>query len=83
MLQFLKRLFRTDAPEEHHIVLGNGLIEVAYNATTKVVFVIDQTGSDTKTMEELQAWCEKQGWFLHAVIVNPPSIINRDLKHGN
>ena len=75
---FKKAPEKSDALDEHHIILGNGIIEVVYNHSTKTVFMLDQSGSDVKELEELQAWYHKQGWFLHAVTVLPPTIINRD-----
>jgi len=65
------------APQESQITLGSGMIEVAFNHTTKTVFILDQSGTgDVEALQDLLAWYRNQGWFLHAVTVMPPTIID-------
>ncbi len=60
-----------DAFEEHHIVMPG--LEISFNHATRTVFVIDQTGSvDTVALSELEDWYKSKGWFMHAVMVEPP-----------
>ena len=60
-----------DASEEHHIVLPG--LDIAINHTLKMVFVVDQTGTDDGyAMAELNKWIESKGYFLHAVTVLAP-----------
>ena len=71
MFNWLKKLLHTpDAPEEHHITLPG--IDVAFNHTLRIVFLIDQTGAtDDFALHQLNLWVEKHGYFLHGVSVAP------------
>jgi hypothetical protein len=64
-----------DAPEEHHITLASGILEVAFNVETKTVFMIDQTGSvDEAALIALEQWYTSKGWFLHVVAMLPSTV---------
>ena len=65
----------TDAIEEHHIVLGNGIIEISFHHASKTVFYLDQTtGASDQALGDLLEHLRSQGWFLHAVTVLPSTI---------
>ena len=61
-----------DAPQEHQIILPG--IEIAFNHTTKTVFMLDQTGADnTDPLRDLDEWFEKIGYHLHCIKIAPPA----------
>ena len=58
----------TDAPEEHLISLPG--LSIAFNHTLKIVFVVDQTGTqDMTTLRELEDYLKAQGYFMHCTVV--------------
>ena len=66
---------KSDAIEEHHIVLCNGIIEISFHHASKTVFYLDQTtGANDDALNDLLAHLKSQGWFLHAVTVLPSTI---------
>jgi len=61
-----------DAPQEHQISLPG--IDIAFNHTTKTVYMLDQTGAtDTDALRDLDEWFEKMGYHLHCVKIAPPA----------
>lgn len=62
----------TDATEEHRIILPG--IDIAINHTLKLIVMVDQTGvQDHTALDSLQFYLEGLGYFLHCVIVAPPT----------
>jgi hypothetical protein len=57
-----------DSAEEHKISLPG--LDIAFNHTLKIVFVVDQTGNnDSFVLSELEKWVDANGWFMHAIVV--------------
>lgn len=57
-----------DAPEEHTIALPG--LSIAFNHTLKIVFVVDQTGTqDLTSLKKLEDHLNQLGYFMHCVVV--------------
>jgi len=79
MLNFRKSK-PVDSPEEHHAVLGNGIIEISFHHATKTVFYLDQAGTSDAALTDLLEHYKEQGWFLHAVSVSQNVIQEERIK---
>lgn len=61
-----------DADEEHKIILPG--IDIAISHTLKLVIMVDQTGGqDNAALKDLESYLKEKGYFLHCVVVAPPS----------
>ena len=70
LLRFLSP--KVDAPEEHRISMPG--LDLSFNHETHTVFVVDQTGTkDTISLQMLEKWYKDRGWFMHCVVVAPPT----------
>jgi len=71
MTRWLRRLLRiaeSEQEQEHRISLPG--LEIAFNHTTRTVFMVDQTGAeDTEGLLALEKCLKAQGWFIHCVVV--------------
>ena len=74
--------FKPKPIEESHITLGGGVVELAFNETTRTVVMIDQSGSaDLQALTDLEKHFKSKGWFLHVMAVMPSTVAHSETEY--